>query len=328
MAAPAPDASAFEDLGIALAAEKQYACAAMAFADSLRLKPDSANVLFMLGTSLVFSGHPQEAIGPLQASEAIDSRNLKVHMVLASVFDQLHRNAEAKTEWRAAVDTDPLSPQAVDGLAQELVVDQEYQAAIDLLTDRESARQRTEGQSLNLGIAYAALGQTAAAIDALRDGLNTTPDSLTIAGELADVLAQAGRTDEADTVFKLALERHPGNLDVELHRFRTLLAADPARAKQAGQELLRTAPQNWEVLYLNGVLETQSGELALARSHLERSIALNDGVALAHSLLGVVLARMRDYAGAKQQFERAIALGDTSPEVQGNLDGVTQELQR
>lgn len=321
------DAATFEDLGIALADQKLYDCAAIAFADSLRLKPDSANVLFMLGTSLAFSGHAPEAIGPLQASEAIDSRNLKLHLVLASVFDQLHRGADAKAEWQAAVTADPLSPEAVDGLAQELVLDQEYQPAVDLLTSHESARQRTPQQSLNLGIAYAALGQTDAAIDALRDGLNTTPDSLAIAGELADLLAQSGRIDEADAVFALALERHPGDLDTELHRFRILLAADPARAQSAGQELLRTAPQNWEVLYLNAVLETQNGGLAEARSHLEASIVVNDGFPLAHSLLGVVLARLRDYAGAKQQFGRAIALGDTSQETQDNLTRVTQALQ-
>jgi Flp pilus assembly protein TadD len=322
-----PDAATFEDLGIALAGQKLYACAAMAFADSLRLKPDSANVLFMLGTSLSYSGHAAEAVAPLQASEAIDSRNLKLHLILASVFDQLHRGADARAEWQLAVAADPLSPEAVDGLAQELVLDQEYQPAVDLLTRRESARQRTAQQSLNLGIACAALGNTDAAIDALRDGLNTTPDSQSIAGELADVLAQAGRVDQADAVFALALERHPGDLDIELHRFRMLLAADPGRAGAAGQDLLRIAPQNWEVLYLNGALETQNGDLAHARAHLEAVTAINDGFPLAHSLLGVVLARLQDYAGARQQFERAIALGDSSQEVRDNLARVTQALQ-
>jgi Flp pilus assembly protein TadD len=325
--AGAPDAATFEDLGIALAGAKRYDCAALAFANSLRLKPESANVLFMLGTSLFFSGHAPEAVGPLQASETMDSRDLKLHLIFASVLDQLHRGAEAKAEWQAAVAVDPLSPEAVDGLAQELVLNQEYQAAIDLLTDRESARQRTAQQSLNLGIAYAALGQTSAAEEALRDGLNTTPDSLTIASELADVLAQTGRVDEADAVFAVALERHPRDLDTELHRFRMLLAADPERAKTVGQDLLRSTPQNWEVLYLNAVLETQNGDMAEARAHLESSIALNDGFPLAHSLLGVVLARLRDYAAAKEQLEQAIALGDASQETQENLARVTQAAQ-
>lgn len=327
MAVAAPDGSAFEDLGIALAGEKQYACAAIAFADSLRLKPGAPNVLFMLGTSLFFSGHAAEAVEPLQTSEAAGGGNLKLHLILATVFDQLHRSADAKGEWQAAVEADPLSPEAVDGLGQELILEQDYPAAVALLADPESARQRTALQSLDLGIAYAALGQTGAAVDALRDGLNTAPDSLAIAGELSDVLAQTGSIDGADAVFTLALQQHPGDLDTKLHRFRMLLAADPVRAKAAGQELLRTAPQNWEVLYLNAVLETQNGELNEARSHLEGSIAANESFALGHSLLGIVLARLSDYAGAKQQLERAIALGDTSGEVQANLARVTQAMQ-
>jgi tetratricopeptide (TPR) repeat protein len=325
--AATPDADTFADLGIALANQKLYDCAALAFAHSLRMKSDSANVLFMYGTSLFLSGHAQEAIEPLQASEVINVRNLKLHMILAAAFDQLHRNAEAQTEWRAAVDADPLSTDAVDGLAQELVLGQQYQAAIDLLTDPLSARQRTALQSLNLGVAYAGAGQLDAAADALRDGLNTTPDSLTLANELADVLAQAGHTDEADAVFTMALERHPADIDTALHRFRMLMEANPERAKTAGQELLRTNPQNWEVLYLNGVLDTQNNDMEAARAHLQAAIEQNDGYALAHSLLGVVLARLRDFAGAQTQLARAIALGDTSQEAQENLARV-REAQR
>ena len=112
------DADTFADLGIALADAKQYACAASAFAESLKMKPDSANVLFMFGTSLYFSGDAQEAVAPLQASEAMDARNLKLHLILAAVFDQLHQEDDAKAEWKAAVETDPLATDALDGLSQ------------------------------------------------------------------------------------------------------------------------------------------------------------------------------------------------------------------
>ncbi|MGC2639962.1 MAG: hypothetical protein WA294_22480 [Acidobacteriaceae bacterium] len=320
------DADTFADLGIALANEKQYACAASAFAESLRMKPDSANVLFMFGTSLYFSGDEREAVAPLQASEAMESRKLKLHLILAAVFDHLHRDAEATAEWKAAVESDPLSTEALEGCSQDLVLDQEYQAAIDLLEDPKVTGQRTALESLNLGTAYAGVGKTDAAVVVLRDGLNTAPDSLPLADELADVLAQAGRGDEADAALALALERHPGDIDVELRRFRMLLTANPARAKDVGTDLLRVAPGNWEVLYLNGALETQEGAMEKAKAHLEKAIALNDGFALAHSLLGVVLARLNNDAGAREQFVRAIALGDTSPEVQENLERVNAAL--
>jgi Flp pilus assembly protein TadD len=322
------DADTFTDLGIALADTKQYSCAASAFAESLRMKPDSANVLFMFGTSLYFSGDAEEAVAPLQASEAIEGRNLKQHLILAAVFDQLHRNPDALAEWKAAVETDPLSTEALDGVSQDLVLDQKYQAAIDLLSDPKITRQRDALQSMNLATAYAATAKTDDAIAVLRDGWNTTPDSLAIANQLADMLAQAGKTGEADSVFRLALERHPGDADTAVHRFRMLLAADPAAAKTAGLELLRTIPGNWEVLYLNAALETQNADLAQAKAHLQEAIRLNDSFPLAHSLLGVVLARLSDFPGAKEQFERATALGDTSQEVRDNLARVEQTLRQ
>jgi tetratricopeptide (TPR) repeat protein len=320
------DADTFADLGIALADAKQYACAASAFAESLKMKPDSANVLFMFGTSLYFSGDAQEAVAPLQASEAMDARNLKLHLILAAVFDQLHQEDDAKAEWKAAVETDPLATDALDGLSQDLILDEEYSAAIDLLEDPKVTGQRTALESLNLGTAYAATGKLEASVGTLRDGLNTTPDSLPIANELADVLAQGGRADDADTTLVLVLQRHPGDVDTELHRFRILLASNPSTAAAVGQELLRTVPDNWEVLYLNGVLETQNGDVAEARRLLEEAISRNDEFALAHSLLGVVLARLRDFPDAQQQLERAIELGDTSQEVRDNLARVEDAL--
>lgn len=312
-----PTADTFADLGIFLANQKQYACAAYAFATSLKMKPDSANVLFMFGTSLFFSGHAEDAVAPLQAAEQMEGWNLKTHLLLAAVFDQLHRSDEAEADWRAALGIDPESTEALDGLAQDLVPDRKFAETIELLENPRAARLRTAVQSLNLGIAYAGTGQTGQAIDALRDGLNTTPGSTAIANELADLLGRADQIDDAVAV--LALARHPEDQETALHALRLLMAANSGKAKQAGQDLLRAFPKSWEALYLNGVLAMQDGDFSQARAYLSQSIALNTGFALTHSALGVVLARMNDLAGAKAELDRAIALGDTSEETHENL---------
>ena len=39
----------------------------------------------------------------------------------------------------------------------------------------------------------------------------------------------------------------------------------------------------------------------------------------AHEALGLVLAQSKEMGAAKEQFERAIALGDNSPEAKANL---------
>ena len=51
----------------------------------------------------------------------------------------------------------------------------------------------------------------------LRDGLNTSPDSLTLANQLAEALVQLKRPDEARTVLELALEQHPGDAQTATH---------------------------------------------------------------------------------------------------------------
>jgi Flp pilus assembly protein TadD len=319
-----PTAETFADLGILLANQKQDGCAARAFAESLRLKPDSANVAFMFGTSLLFSGDAQDAVAPLEAAEQVEGWRLKTHLMLAAVFDQLHRIAEAKAEWRAALVVDPESEEALDGLSEDLVLDQEFGAAIELMEEPRAERQRTAVQSLNLGLAYMGTGNPERAVAVLEDGLNTTPESLAIANELGDVLAQRGRMDEACGVFALARARHPEDEETGLHFLRVLIGSDAGRAKQEGQNLLRAFPKSWEALYLNGVLAMQEEDFMQARGYLSQSIALNGEFALTHSALGVVLARMNDPAGAKAELERAIALGDDSQEVQDDLARVKQ----
>jgi Flp pilus assembly protein TadD len=177
-------------------------------------------------------------------------------------------------------------------------------------------------------MAYAGTGKVDAAIDALRDGLNTTPDSAALVNALEEVLVQAGRWSEADAVFVLARARHPEDVETGLHFLRLLMASDPAKAKPVGEGLLQAFPKSWETLYLNGVLAMEEQDFARARVYLSQSLALNAEFAMAHSALGVVLARLNDLEGAKAELERAIALGDTSPEVQENLERVTRASAR
>jgi Flp pilus assembly protein TadD len=324
--AHSPTADTFADLGIFFANQKQYVCAADAFATSLSMKPDSANVQFMLGTSLFFSGHAEEAIAPLQAAEQTAGWQLKTHLLLAAVYDQVRRFDDARTEWQAALAVDPESTEALGGLAQDLVQSQSYTRTIELLEAPRAQRLRTAAQSLSLGTAYATLGQTDRAIAALRDGLNTTPDSLPIANELADILAQSGRTDDAVALLAMSRELHPDDLDTRLHILRLLITANSDKAQLTGQQILQAFPKSWEAFYLNGVLATQNGDPNQARLYLSQSMALNPDFALTHSLLGIVLARMNDMPAAKTELERAIALGDTSEDVQQNLARVTAAI--
>jgi len=321
-----PTAETFADLGIWFGEQKKYACAADAFAASLRIQPNSANVTFMFGVSLFLSGNAEDAVTALQVSEEIDPRNPKLHPVLAAAFDALHQTKKAEAEWHAALAIDPESSDALDALSRDFILDGNSSEMIALLENPIIRGQRTAVQSLNLGLAYARGAKPEESVRVLRDGLNTSPDSLALANELADVLVQLDQPEQASSVLSLALTVHPGDRDTGIRYLRTLVATHSEKARQVGEQLLLSAPQNGEVLYLNGVLEMQEGRLQEARTHLEKSVALDPNVAISHRVLGALLFQLTDMSGAREQFDKAIALGDNSPEIQDKRSKTLQSL--
>jgi Flp pilus assembly protein TadD len=207
-----PDAAAYTDLGVWFADQKQYDCAANAFATSMQMAPDQkdvAHVAFMFGVSLYFSGDAKDAITSLQEAEQLGYRDIKLHIILATILDSSHSTKDAEEEWRAALEFDPELSTALDALSTELLAEKDFQGTIALLAVPRLLGQRTPRQSLNLGAAYASTGQLEKAATVLRDGLNTTPDSVAIANQLGRILVELNRKDEAVTVLELAVAQHP-----------------------------------------------------------------------------------------------------------------------
>jgi Flp pilus assembly protein TadD len=257
-----PTADDYADLGLWFASHEQYGCAADAYATSLQTDPAQKNasrVIFMFGSSLYLSGDPQEAIPALQEAERRGYKDNRLHLILAAALDATHDSPGAEVEWRAALDFDPEITAALDALSTDLVNDADFSAVIDLLDKPRVQPQRTPTQCVNLGLAYAKTAKNDLAIEVLRNGLNTTPDSAPIAVLLADQLIQGGRNEEAASAVELALNRNPD---------------DPRL----------------------------------------------------HEAMGIVLARLNRMPEARQHLERAIALGDTTPEAKNNLAKVLQAL--
>jgi tetratricopeptide (TPR) repeat protein len=213
-----PDAAAYTDLGVWFADQKNYACATDAFATSLQMEPnqkDLPHVAFMLGVSLYFQGEAKDAIAALQQAEQLGYKDNKLHIILATALDGTHSTAEAEAEWRAALDVDPELSTALDALSNDLLRDKDFKGIIAALEVPRLLGQRTPRQSLNLGAAYAEMGQLEKAAAVLRDGLNTTPDSVAIANQLARVLVELNRKDEAVTVLELAVVQHPDDAEAK-----------------------------------------------------------------------------------------------------------------
>lgn len=321
-----PAAETHASLGSWFAGQKQFDCAAAEFASASRLQPQSASMAYLWGLSLYSAGHDAEAVEPLDKARQIDPSDIRPHLVLGAVMDRLKKTPDAESEWRAALAIDPDSAIALDSLSQDLTDTKDYGSVIALLEKTGHSRARSPLQSLNLGIALAGAVRLDDAVRVLREGLNTSPDSLPIADELSVVLMLLSRNEEAYAVFDLALARHQDDLPTQLLFLHALIGSHSEKAPELARKILAAHPDHWEALYLNAVLEAREGDFAAARAHLERSVALNPASDQAQHQLGAVLASLGDLPAARLHLEKAIALGDNQPEVQYDLAKVLQRL--
>ena len=208
-----PNPDALNDLGIWFGEQKNYNCAADAFATSLQLDPkqkDMPHIAFMFGGSLYLAGDTKEAIAALREAEKFGYHDIKLHLLLAEAFDSTNASADAEPEWRAALEIDPENADALDSLSNDLMADSNDQGVITLLDTARLKPLWSVQQCINLGVAYTRKGNLAEASRVLRDGVNTYPDSLPLATKLADVLSQMGKKDEAAQVLAIAQQRQAG----------------------------------------------------------------------------------------------------------------------
>ncbi len=298
-----------------------------------RLDPGNSSVHYHLVRIYHELNDPKAAEAELSIFKQLSAQNgsssstlQKPHLDMASKFDRLHQIAKAETEWRAVLAIDPESTVALEGLSRDLILEGKYLETIALLEDPSLIGQRTPLQIVNLGTAYAGTGKLDQSVSTLRDGLNTYPDSVLLADHLAETLIQLGRQDEAAALLKVALARQPHELSTQLLYLRVLIDTHPDEAEVLGQSLLTSFAGNWEVQYLVGDLDIKFGRLQQGRKHLEQSVNLNPNSAASHATLGLVLAELKDIHAAREQQQRAIALGDTSEEAKRTLSKLSQYL--
>jgi tetratricopeptide (TPR) repeat protein len=314
-----PGADVYRDLGIWYGSQERYECAAEAFATSLRMDPGQkhgGDIAFMYGESLYLSGDVKGAITEFRKAELNNFQSTTLHLMLAAAYDQVQWTGSAESEWRAALALDMESSEALDGLSNDLIADNDYAATIELLENPAISGQRTSVQSLNLGLAYTKVAKPEEAAKVLRDGLSTSPDSLPLANKLAEVLAELGRSQEATAVRDMALAQHPADSDSSSkdrqppspqdlydRAGKALDAGDAAQAVKLYEELLKQVPDSIEGRTNLGAALAQEGRYeeavqqyrqALSRDPQNETVLLN---------LALAFYKQGDFSKASSEFE-------------------------
>jgi tetratricopeptide (TPR) repeat protein len=318
-----PDVQAWIDLGNWFGEHSQIACAQQAFRSGLRLAPDSAQLNYLLGFSLYESHDFEPAIPPLRRSIKADPSVLKPRLLLASVYARLQRSADAEGQWQAALQIDPSSNMALHGLSQALLAREDYADEVALLQDVK----RDEDLTIDLALAYARSGQLEQAVDTVSQAVDATPDSVKLVNALVTLYLKVSRTFDAQSIAEKSYRLHPDDFTAQITYLRTLvLNGDWGPAMPLGKKVVAENPHAFDALYLEGVLERQSGDYSAAREHLTAAAGINPNLPNLRANIGITLSRLHEPAAAKPQLEKAIALGDKDPETHFELASVFRAL--
>jgi len=318
-----PKADTYAEVGMWYGDHGQYACAVGAYRAALKQKHGSAQLLYLLGLSLLRQGDFSDALKPLQQSIEIKPEVLKPHLLLATAFEELRQPAEARNEWSAALKIDPHSDMALDGASKNLLATGDFGAVITLL----GSEPKGESLTLDLASAYQVAEAPDQAVEVLKRGLQAAPSSSALTKALITTQVSLGRYQEAAKFAEKLVQQSPRDLDAQtLYLHVLVLNDDEDLARPLAHKLLLAAPHDFMVLYLNGVLENRSGNYAAGRTYLEKAVGLNPSHYNSRFNLGIALSNLNEPQGAREQFEKALALGASEPQVRFEYAKVLRTL--
>ena len=317
-----PSAAAYDALGAYFGQHNQFPCAFTAFESALRLEPNSWEAHYNLGLALLGGGNPQRAVREFRAALRLKP-GPQTYIALGTALNQTNQNDAAIEEFKTALKADPNSIPALDGLANAYIAQKRYLPAIAALKDAPS----DEGLQLDLAIAYSKNGNTAEAIGILSRLVKQDPDSAQAHSNLGIAYVQQDRYREAAGEFRGALWLDPSDDGVRVSYVKALsVLAEFSTALPIIQDYVRRKPDDFDALYLTGIVDRGLGNYADAEPMLVRAVAKKPDSYDARYNLGFVLAKLGKPAEARVQLEKAVQLNPTSGEAHFQLAGVLRAL--
>jgi len=204
---------AFLNLGILLT-QKDPAAAVPPLRRAVDLLPSQSRPRFLLGYALERSGDLPAAVVSYEAALRLDPRDLETVLHLGHLYLGLKRNSEAEAKFRAALELQPKSPQALLGLARALDARNKPEAAAayrDYLAVQPDAP-AAQSRVIHLLLEQKQYDAALAELDRADAGKAPTLDSLR---SRADIQIAQKKWDDSIVTIRKALVLAPG--DAQLH---------------------------------------------------------------------------------------------------------------
>ncbi len=331
-------ARVFDVVGVWFAQGGNLTCSVAAFEQALRLEPHLAEAHFDLGLVRQSQHMPAAAIREFRLALRYDPALVQAYCALGSTLED---PIAAADEYRKALGTSPHLVCALDGLAQDLMKERQYQAAIDYW--RQATGVEPDAQDLRLSLATAIYKEAKArqaeglaamdgegvadAVRILAGLLKAHPDMTAAHFTLGNIYANERRDREAANEYHEVVLQNPANLVALAAEVEELInAAAYSEAVAPALDYLRQKPNEALAYVMLGTIYQELGKYEKAEPYLLQGTAKAPDSFEARYQLGLVLARMGKPDEALPQLRKAIALKPSDRSAQFQLVAVLRSL--
>ena len=176
------------------------------------------NAHYQEGLKLSAKGRHAEAIARFETALAADPSDTRVLFALGNSARTLGLPAVAEQFFRRVLAVEPERIEALVNLANLLRANGQMQTALALIEPALSRHPQAAELWLTSGSIHRELGNSGTAEIHWREALKFKPDYPAALGNLADLLADDCKTDEALVLYDRALKREPDNAQARLNR--------------------------------------------------------------------------------------------------------------
>lgn len=278
---------------------------------AVAIAPGQANVLQAQARLLTEQGLLPDAERSYHAAIASHPGMVQLKLDLAALYlDKLGKPGQAVDLLREVVRQHPEMAAAQLGLGMALSADGKFEEASRSLED---AVRRDPGNAVAhhaLGVVSLRQGQAERALVSFDKALSLRKDFANSVLARGDALQMLGRHEQAIEAYQRAARLLPQSVVPHLQRARALERMEKfAEAEAAYREGLKVGPNDPRLANnLAYLLANRRLRLDEALSLAKQAVAREPKRATYHDTLGVVLQLRGDEAGARQAFERGLAL--------------------
>lgn len=275
------DVHALNLLGIIRAQQKREGEAELLFKQAIAIQPDFAGAQAGLGLLYVQMGKEDLAVPPLRESLRLDPGRADTRAVLISI-------------WR--------------NQAHTAVQQGEAEKALSLLLDARKVNPADADVQYELGMVALSMSLFPDAVEAFDQALKLRPDDIRALYGLGRAKMALAKFDEAEQSFERYAQLRPNDSSGHYALAFTLQAMQqPEAARSEYEKSITLQPLQTESYFELGVIDLEAGNLRAAADKFGRVLKRASRHAGALTGMGRVRFQQRDYAGAAEALEKAVA---------------------